>query len=223
MSTDAVREPRTASMVRPFPEGGTMLRLAYRELNIAANGNAEQVKALGPLTMLPRPWDPPTCRRPELREQLWEWLEEVVNWLNREYVWDVTGMIPACWPEHPHLVHEVAVLADQRRRAGLALNSDAIEEWHRYALPAFVDRMRNRVKDHCEDGHQTWPARSRSARQLSDQSVHDRQEVYGADVRTTAYGRKTEQAAAEEARPRLASVNLDTGEISETPESPGPE
>jgi type IV secretion system protein VirD4 len=28
--------------------------------------------------------------------------------------------IPACWPKHPHLVHDLAVLADQRRRAGRA-------------------------------------------------------------------------------------------------------
>lgn len=216
MSTDAVGQRRAASMARPFPEGGSMLRLAYRELNIAANGNAEQVRALGPLNMLPRPWDPPTCRHPELRQQLWEWLEEVVNWLNREYVWDVAGMIPSCWPEHPHLVHEIAALADQRRRAGLALSSDAMEEWHRYALPAFVDRMRNRAKDHCEEGHQGWPARSRHTRQIGDQSAGDRQQIYAADVRSTAHGRDAESVA-EETRPRLASVNLDTGEVTEGP------
>lgn len=38
MNTDAAREPRVASMVRLFPEGGSMVRLAYRELSIAANG-----------------------------------------------------------------------------------------------------------------------------------------------------------------------------------------
>ncbi|WP_197275230.1 hypothetical protein [Luteipulveratus halotolerans] len=216
MTSDAARQIQPDSMTRPFPEGGSMLRLAYRELTIAANGDAEQVKALGPLNMLPRPWDPPTCRRPELREQLWEWLEEVVNWLNREYVWDVAGMIPTCWPSHPHLVHEIAVLADQRRRAGLALNSDAMEEWHRYALPAFTDRLRNRAKDHCEDGHQTWPGRSRYARQMSDQSAHTREQVYAADVLTTATVRKPEPAAAE--RARLAAVDLGTGEILDEPE-----
>ena len=63
------------------------------------------------------------------------WLDDVVIWLNHEYVWDVVAMIPACWPKHPHLVHEIAVLADLRRRAGHALTGDALEEWHRYALP----------------------------------------------------------------------------------------
>jgi len=54
--------------------------------------------------------------------------EDVVTWLNREYVWDVGAVIPGCWPQHPHLVHEIAVLADQRRRAGASLTSDTIEE-----------------------------------------------------------------------------------------------
>lgn len=54
--------------------------------------------------------------------------EDVVIWLNREYTWDASGLIPSCWPLHPHLVHELAVLADQRRRAGLAMTSDALEE-----------------------------------------------------------------------------------------------
>lgn len=101
MSTETeVRE--AYSMTKGFPECGSMLRLAYRELHIAANGTDEQINALGPVHLLPRPWDPPTCRRAELRAQLWDWLDEVVSWFNREYVWDVAGMIPACWPEHPH-------------------------------------------------------------------------------------------------------------------------
>lgn len=212
MSTGVITEPGTGSMARLFPEGGSMLRLAYRELSIAANGNQEQVKALGPLHLLPRPWDPPTCRRPDLREQLWTWLDEVVDWLNHEYVWDVAAMIPACWPRHPHLVHEIAVLADQRRRAGLALTSDAMEEWHRYALPAFVERMRGRAKDHCEDGHQGWPARSRFARHVGHPAVEQRQEAYEADL---AQGPRGHAPEPPEDRPRLASVNLDTGELTD--------
>jgi hypothetical protein len=39
---------------------------------------------------------------------------------------DVADVIPLCWPQHPHLVHEIAVLADQRRRAGPGLTSDAL-------------------------------------------------------------------------------------------------
>ena len=150
MTTDPATEPAEQPMICAFPEGGALIRLAYRELNIAANGTKEQKNAIGNPHLLPRPWDPPTCRKTELREQVWAWLEDVVTWLNREYVWDVGTVIPGCWPQHPHLVHEIAALADQRRRAGAALTSDGLEEWHRYALPGFVERMRARVKDHCE-------------------------------------------------------------------------
>ena len=46
-----------------------------------------------------------------------------------------------------------------------ALTSDALEEWHRYALPAFTDRMRQRVKAHCEvGGHSEWPGQGRHTR-----------------------------------------------------------
>ncbi|MBO1756479.1 hypothetical protein [Allobranchiibius sp. CTAmp26] len=214
MNAHAVDPPAAAAMVQPFPEGGRLLRLAYRELAIAAQGNEDQVAALGPLSELPRPWDPATCRRSDLRVQLWAWLELVVRWLNREYVWDVSTMIPACWPQHPHLVREIALLADQRRRAGAALSSDAMEEWSRYALPAFSDRMRSRLKDHCEEGHQVWPARSRYVRQLGAQSVGDRQRVYDADARTTARGQKTDEITHQNSTRRV-SVDLDTGEISD--------
>jgi hypothetical protein len=79
-----------------------------------------------------------SCRTPQLRQQLWCWLEEVVEWLVAEYVWEVADTIPALAPA-PHLVHEIAVLADQRRRAGHALTSDALEEWHRCNLPGFTE------------------------------------------------------------------------------------
>ena len=69
-------------------------------------------------------------------------MDAVVDWLITEYVWEATDTIPACWPQHPHLVHEIAVLADQRYRAGHAFTSDALEEWHRYSLPAFTERMK---------------------------------------------------------------------------------
>jgi hypothetical protein len=96
-------------------------------------------------------------------------VEAVVVWLVTEYVWEATDTIPACWPQHPHLVHEIAVLADQRRRAGHAFTSDALEEWHRYSLPAFTERMKSRLGSHCEDGHQPWPPHPAHGR---DQPTH---------------------------------------------------
>jgi hypothetical protein len=173
-------------LVRPFPKPGRLVRLAYRELNIAADGTPEQVQALGDLSLLPRPWDPPTCRTPQLRAELWRWLDQVAAWVNTEYVWDVGGDIPACWPRHPHLVHEIALLADQRHQAGTALASDLMEEWHRYCLPAFTERMSQRVKDHCDQGHQPWPAKGRHARYTSDASRCDRADTYSDDVRNAA-------------------------------------
>jgi hypothetical protein len=69
------------------------------------------------------PWEPATCRTPPLRQQLWLWLDAVVAWLVTDYVWEAADTIPACWRQHPHLVHEIAVLADQRRRAGHAFTN----------------------------------------------------------------------------------------------------
>lgn len=106
-----------------------------------------------------------------------------MTWLNHEYVWDPDAMVPSCWPSHPHLVHEIAVLADLRRRAGLALTADALEEWHRYALPAFTDRMRGRLRQHCQDGgHQGWPALGRQTRHLAAEQMRDRESAYRADA-----------------------------------------
>ena len=84
--------------------------------------------------------------------------------------WEAADTIPACWPQHPHLVHEIAVLADQRRRAGHAFTNDALEESHRYSLPALTERMTSRLRSHCEDGHQAWPAKGRYTRHTAEAS-----------------------------------------------------
>jgi hypothetical protein len=127
-----------------------------------------------------------------------------------EYVWEVADAIPACWPQHPHLVHEIAVLADQRRRAGHALTSDALEEWHRYSLPAFTERMKTRLRNHCEDGHQPCPAKGRHTRYTAEASRRTREEHYARDVGSirAAEGKGRR-------RPRLGLVDLDTGEIND--------
>ena len=175
-------DPRPDPMVTTFPHPGRQLEQAYRELDLALNGIDEQRTALGSLRLLPRPWDPDSLTRPQLRRELWDWLEAFTIWLNTEYVWDVAGVVPHCWPQHPHLVRELAVLADQRRRAALALGSDALEEWHRYALPAFVDRMRQRVKNHCDDGHQQWPAKGRQSRHLGEPATTQRAQAFDQDA-----------------------------------------
>ena len=189
------------------------MRLAFRELDLAENGTAQQREHLGDPDLLPRPWDPGTCTNPELRIQIWEWLEAVVAWLNHEYSWDLDAMVPTCWPHHPHLVHELAVLADQRRRAGLATHSRLMEEWHRYTLPAFADRMRGRLGAHCDEGHQPWPGRSRHNQHVSTGDAEAREDLYARDIRASS------QAAP---AARSPATGRDSAPSTSTPASPDP-
>ncbi len=216
------RRTPPAPMVGAFPAPGEEVRLAYRELHIAVNGSEEQKKALGNHALLPRPWEPASCLDPDLRHGLWEWLEDVVIWLNHDYSWDVAGLIPSCWPLHPHLVHEIAVLADQRRRAGLAMTSDALEEWHRYCLPAFTDRMRNRLRAHCDDDHKGWPAKPRHSEHLAEAATERRENAFAHDVDALPASRRRaeDQSTRRAGPPRLGLVDLDTGEIQDD-EQPG--
>lgn len=202
-------------MILGFPEPGDLVRQAYRELWLAVNGTPEQQKALGNHASLPRPWDPASCAEPDLRLQVWEWLEQVVIWLNREYSWDVATLIPTCWPLHPHVVHEVAVVADQRRRGGLALTSEALEEWHRYCLPGFVDRMRSRVRSHCDDEHTSWPSRPRHSEHVADGSRERREDMFALDVDALTARQAAQQSRASSTPPRLGLVDLETGLILE--------
>lgn len=210
MTTPATApRPSAGLMVAPFPQPSQLVRLAYRELHIAATGTKEQIAALGDPALLPRPWDPASCIQPQLRRQVWEWLEQVVTWLNAEYVWDAEAAVLACWPQHPHLVHEIAVLADQRRRAGAELTGEALEDWHRYSLPAFQDRTRTRTTGHCQDGHEPWPAKGRHTRHTAEATHRARGDLYDADVLAS-------QAGASPAPPRppgLSAVDLETGEL----------
>lgn len=200
--------PVPAELTLGFPPPGPLLGTAYRDLYLAAEGSHDQKAAIGDASLLPRPWDPSTIRNPHLRAELWTWLDLVVVWINHEYTWDPDGMIPPCWPQHPHLVHELAVLADQRRRAGIALDSSGLEEWHRYTLPGFLERMRARLKAHCDQDHQPWPARSRHARHTDDRHTQQRQCEFEEDIR-----RLGPPEPVLPNRPRLSLLNTETGEI----------
>lgn len=206
-----VTGPSDAVLIDPFPVPGPQVRLAYRELNLAINGTEEQRKQIGNPALLPRPWDPSTCLDADLRHEVWQWLEDVVVWLNRAYTWDASAMIPTCWPAHPHLVHEIAVVADQRRRAGLAMTSEALEEWHRYCLVAFTDRMSARLKAHCDDDHVAWPGRGRHSEHTSDHDTEARYELYRADLEVLT--RRSRPRTSASVAPRLGLVDLETGEI----------
>jgi hypothetical protein len=43
----------------------------------------------------------------------------------------------------------------------------ALEEWHRYSLPSFTERMRTGLRNHCQEDHQSWPAKGRYTRHWS--------------------------------------------------------
>jgi hypothetical protein len=211
VTTHPQPHPEPRPILAPFPDPGPTVQHAYKELSLATNGTPDQKKALGPPALLPRPWDPTTCRGLRLRADLWQWLDQVATWLNQEYSWDTDTLIPACWPLHPHLVHEIAVVADQRRRAGLALTSDALEEWHRYCLSAFTDRIRARLRAHCDEDHRPWPGLHRHREHLDDKHTKKRNDTYNADVATLAARR--DQDTSPDGPPRLSLVDLDTGEL----------
>ena len=159
-------------LVQSFPMPSERVRQACWDLYLSEDGTDEQKERLGEADLLPRPWDIATCTDADLRRDVWHWYEAFVAWFNHEYVWDpAAGMIPPCWPQHPHLVHEIGVLADQRRAIALATNSNSLEEWHRYSVPDFLERLRDRIKQHCDDHHQPWPARARYARHEADTTV----------------------------------------------------
>ena len=213
MTTQQTPGTEPAPMIYPFPQPGKLVRHAYYELHTAVNGTTEHQKHLGNHALLPRPWEPATCGDPGLRHELWQWLDAVVIWLNHDYTWDAQqgGMIPACWPQHPHLVHEIAVLADQRRRASLAKTSDALEEWHRYCLPSFTDRIRARLRSHCDDDHAPWPARPRHNEHTSQEQTRRREDAFLADVNALPERRRARQSPP--TGPRLGVVDLETGEL----------
>jgi hypothetical protein len=94
-----------------------------------------------------------------------------------------TQLIPACWPRHPHLANELPVLAFTRWLAEDSLGPESIKDWHRYALPMFLDRMTSRIgESSCRTGkHQDWPAESRYTAFFSDELANDRADVIHID------------------------------------------
>jgi hypothetical protein len=98
-----------------------------------------------------------------LSAAIWSWCDDVVAWINHEYAWRPAQMIPGCWRSHPHIARELPVLAVLRWTAENAAGPELVEEWNRYALPLFCDRMAQRLGEStCRTGkHQDWPAQSR--------------------------------------------------------------
>jgi hypothetical protein len=178
----------------PMPESEPIDN-AYWKLERSGIGTETEKEFLGDHNELPKPWDVATCEDLEkpwdvatcedldLRRDVWDWYDRVVTWFNHEYVWDpAAGMIPPCWPLHPHLIHEVGVLASQRRSIEMAPNANALEEWHRYVVPSLLERTQKRVKQHCDDHHQPWPARARFTHHQASGQVQIRMNAFKSDL-----------------------------------------
>lgn len=204
------------AMVEGFPGPGPLVSGAYHDLWLTQAGTEEEKKRLGPASNLPHPWDPATCTERRLRWELWLWLDAVATWINHEYCWEPsrTPYIPACWPEHPHIVHELAVLADQRRRCNLAANSDLLETWHHYTLPGFLDRMKDRLNNHCDDHHQPWPAQGRHQAFTGQTAGLTRTDAFEADLLATL--RQSTDGERDSLPPieaEVVAIDTDTGEV----------
>jgi hypothetical protein len=152
-------------ILEPFPAPGPGIRLTLNRLAILHRGDPREMHAAGDLTNLPHPWEPDSCPD-ELRDAVWSWCSAVGGWINTQYAWRPTQMIPPCWPLHPHIARELPTLAVLRWEADVATSPDLLEEWHRYTLPLFLDRMAGRLGEStCRTAgkHQDWPAAGRVA------------------------------------------------------------
>ncbi|OLT43914.1 hypothetical protein BJF86_13215 [Serinicoccus sp. CNJ-927] len=199
-------------LAAPFPQPGPGLAQAYRDLDIAQHGTPKQRAALGDVNRLPRPWVPDNLSR-SLRRELWDWLDDVVPWINEHHTWQIGAAIPICWDRHPHLVLELTTVTDLRYRAARSLTGDALEDWHRYCLPAFLDRMTYRLHGSCDTKHTTWPGRPRHAR-FETEREH-RWTRLRADLDTWGAGAPARPTSTFAGQPttRPYRVDPDTGEI----------
>jgi hypothetical protein len=179
------RLPFGGPMVQPFPEPGHAICTTMEQLQLAAATPPTSEAELLALAQLPRPWDPATCSGP-VRAELWVWLDLVAAWVNEQQLWNVTRPgIPECWPAHPHLVHDLAVLACGRYYASFAVTPAALEDWHRYTLPSFLEQLRDRLGDGCQpQRHQPRPRGERDESYCAPRARQFREQVFGADQQT---------------------------------------
>jgi hypothetical protein len=169
-------------IVIAFPPPPRALRRVLDLLDMLRRGDPEEM-AGHDLTNLPRPWIPATCPD-DLRELLWAWCDDVVSWLNHEYGWRPTQLIPACWPQHPHIAHELPALALLRWHAEQVTGPEALEEWHRQTFSTFSDRLAVRLGEStCRSSgqHQDWPADGRHASFISTDAADQRQTLIFCD------------------------------------------
>jgi hypothetical protein len=169
-------------MVREFPAPTKLIAQALEALEQSVSTNPAVRRRIGPSGELPRPWDPATCTG-SLRVDVWRWLDEVIEWINHEHVCEPVQVIPPCWPQHPAIVREVAVVAVLRVYAGRAPLPDRLEEWHRVTLPSMLVRLFEPGAAACEPGrHRDNPAAVRLRDYASEDARQDRARLFLADV-----------------------------------------
>lgn len=170
-------------LLAPFPAPPAAVADAHARLTRPVPGDDAVTEQLD------RPWNPAACS-PTFRGVLWPWLDSVAIWVNHEYSWLTSrDIVPSCWPLHPHIGHELAVLACLRLGAEQSRTPHDLEEWHRYALPSFCARMADRLGDTCAMGrHRDWPARSRHVEHLSPAAATQRMTAFEQDTRTDPSG-----------------------------------
>jgi hypothetical protein len=174
-------------MVQPFPEPGQTVRTAMEQLQQASIDPPEDEEALRELAAMPRPWDPGSCKG-ALRRELWMWLDQVAAWVNQQHLWNLTRPgIPECWPAHPHLVHDLAVLACSRYYTTFAVTPAALEDWQRHQLPGFLDRIRDRLAEGCQPArHQPRPRQDRDRSLVAPPAREARSARYADDLTQAA-------------------------------------
>jgi hypothetical protein len=165
-----------------FPQPSSSILKALEMLARRRDGDLQQEEGLEDLSELPRPWEPATCPQ-HLRAAVWRWCDQVTVWLNTDYAWRPAHLIPACWPRHPHIARELAVLAFLRWEAEGVTGPHLLEDWQRYSYPMFCERMAGRLGDStCRTGkHQDWPAESRVTAYTQPATSAQRWAVLAAD------------------------------------------
>lgn len=173
-------EGEPVSMARPFPQPCSMLAMMLVELQVAADCEPGRDKELArreseQVATLDRPWDPASCA-PDVRSEIYKWLDEVVDWINEQHTWRVDRTIPVCWIEHPHIVHELATLACLRWEAGYAARPGPLAIWQQQTLPTFLGLISQRIgPTGCPPGrHQPSPGAARHALYRSDAQARAR-------------------------------------------------
>jgi hypothetical protein len=127
----------------------------------------------------------------ELRRLIYGWLDDVVVWVNEDHTWRTDHVIPLCWVEHRHIVHELATVACLRWEAGSAITPGALENWHRYTLPMFLERIAQRIgTTGCPPGrHQPSPGEGRNALYRDGNELAQRRRYRNQDSELDPFGR----------------------------------